>query len=100
MNHDVHLQPVHREYLKAAYELGELKDKNGVSPTEILELLDLSGEAGDRVLDFLVQAGLVVWPAKGEVMLTELGLQKAEELKYGPNRVVIGSSLKAPAPLP
>jgi len=73
----------------AAYELGEVKDKNGVTPAEILELLDLSEEKGDRVLEFLVEAGLVVWPAKGELLLTEVGLEKAEELAYGPRRLVI-----------
>ena len=90
MNRDVRLKSIHRDYLKAAYELGELKDKNGVPPAEILELLDLSEEKGDRVLEFLVDAGLIVWPAKGELLLTEVGLEKAEELVYEPQRLVIG----------
>jgi hypothetical protein len=73
----------------AAYELGELKDRNGVPPGEILSLLGLTEEKGDRVLDFLVEAGMVVWPAKGELLLTEAGLKKAEELAYEPRRLMI-----------
>ena len=84
MNHDVRLQSIHRDYLKAAYELGELKDKNGVAPREILELLALSEEASDRVLGFLVEADLVVWPAKGKLLLTEIGLERAEKLNRRP----------------
>ena len=91
MNRDIRWQSVHRTYLKAAYELGELKDRNGVPPEEILELLDLSEEAGDKVLECLVDAGMIVWPAKGELMLTELGLRKAEELERGSQRPVVGS---------
>ena len=90
MNRDVRLKSIHRDYLKAAYELGELKDKNGVPPAEILALLDLTDEAGDEALEFLVEAGMVVWPAKGELMLTQVGLEKAEELVYEPQRLVIG----------
>lgn len=99
VNHDVRLQSNHRDYLMAAYELGEMKDKNGVAPQEILELLDLSEEASDRVLGFLVNADLVVWPAKGKLLLTEIGLEKAEELKRTLAGLVIGSSPKAPLPL-
>ena len=89
MNRDLRLESVHRDYLRAAYERGELKDKNGVPPQEILELLDLSEEKGDRVLEFLVDAGMIVWPAKGELLLTEAGLKKAEELAYEPRRLLI-----------
>ena len=89
MNRGLRLESVHRDYLRAAYELGELKDKNGVPPQEILELLDLSEEKGDRVLEFLVDAGMIVWPAKGELLLTESGLKKAEELAYEPRRLMI-----------
>jgi 5'-3' exonuclease len=99
VNHDVRLQSIHQDYLKAAYDLGELKDKNGVTPQEILELLDLSEETSDRVLGFLVNADLVVWPAKGKLLLTEIGLEKAEELKRTLASLVIGSSPKAPLPL-
>ena len=98
VNHDVRLQSIHRDYLKAAYELGELKDKNGVAPREILELLALSEEASDRVLGFLVEADLVVWPAKGKLLLTEIGLERAEKLNRRPGRLVIGSSPKTPLP--
>ena len=90
MNRNLRLQSIHRDYLKAAYELGELKDKNGVPPREILERLDLSEEKGDRVLEFLVDAGMIVWPAKGQLLLTETGLQKAQELKYASRRMRIG----------
>lgn len=89
MNRGLRLESVHRDYLRAAYELGELKDKNGVPPQEILELLDLSEEKGDRVLEFLVDADMIVWPAKGELLLTESGLKKAEELAYEPRRLMI-----------
>ena len=91
MNRDVRWRSVHREYLRAAYEQGELKDRNGVPPAEILELLRLTESVGDQVLEFLVDAGMIVWPAKGELMLTELGLTKAEELERTPKRLVTGS---------
>jgi len=100
VNRDVRWQSVHREYLKAVYELGELKDRNGVPPAEILELLDLGEEVGDQVLELLVEADMIVWPAKGELMLTEVGLRKAEELERGPDKVVIGSPQKVNVPLP
>ena len=92
MNRDLRLQSVHREYLQAAYELGELKDENGVPPREILELLELTEEDGDRVLEFLVQAGMVVWPAKGVILLTEVGLEKAKELTRELEKPVIDST--------
>ena len=105
MNRDLRLESIHRDYLKAAYELGELKDKNGVRPDEILELLDLGEEKGDRVLEFLVEAGMVVWPAKGQVLLTEVGLEKAQELEYAPRRLMVAPSQErhlppSPAPSP
>jgi len=100
VNRDLRLKSIHREYLKAAYELGELKDKNGVPPAEILELLDLTDEAGDEALEFLVEAGMIVWPAKGELMLTEVGLEKAEELEHRPERLVIGPPPKTHVSLP
>ena len=100
MNRDLRLQSIHRDYLMAAYELGELKDQNGVPPGEILGLLDLTEEKGDRVLDFLVEAGMVVWPAKGELLLTEVGLKKAEELAYEPRRSMIEPLQQTHVPLP
>jgi len=99
VNRDLRWQSVHREYLKAAYELGELKDRNGVPAAEILEVLDLSQETGDEVLELLVEAGLVVWPSKGELMLTELGVTKAADLEREPTGPVIGSSKKLSGPL-
>ena len=81
MNADLRWQPIHREYLKAVYELGELKDRNGVTPAEILDLLDLGERAGEEALEFLVDAGMLVWPVKGELMLTHLGARRAEELE-------------------
>ncbi len=100
MNRNLRLESIHRDYLKAAYELGELRDKNGVPPADILELLDLSEEKGDRVLEFLVDAGLIVWPAKGELMLTEVGLQKAEELRHRPRRLLAEPLQQTPVSLP
>jgi hypothetical protein len=98
VNRDVRWQSIHRTYLQAAYELGELRDRNGVPPEEILELLDLGEKAGDEVLEFLVDAGMIVWPAKGKLMLTELGLRKAEELERGPQRPAIGSAQERHVP--
>ena len=98
MNRRGCLESVHREYLQAAYELGELRDRNGVPPNEILELLDLSEEAGDEVLELLVEAGMVVWPAKGELLLTELGLRKAQELEGETGRPAVTSPSVTPAP--
>ena len=60
----------------------------------------LGEEAGDQVLEFLVESGLIVWPAKGELMLTELGLEQAQELERGPNQVVVGSPFKTHVPRP
>ena len=54
-------------------------------PREILELLDLSrGERATGSSNSWWRPGLVVWPAKGELMLTELGLEKAAELEREP----------------
>jgi hypothetical protein len=71
------------KYLMAAYELG-------VPPREILDSLDLAEESGDRVLEALVKLGMIVWPAKGELMLTERGLGEAEGFAYEPPRLEIG----------
>lgn len=98
MNRNVRWQSVHCTYLEAAYELGELRDRNGVPPEEILELLDLAEEAGEEVLEFLVDAGMIVWPARGELMLTELGLGRAKELERGPQRRVIRAAEKTQSP--
>ena len=81
MNRDARWQPMHRAYLRAAYELGEARDRNGVAAQEVQDELGLEESQGDEVLEFLVEAGMIVWPAKGELMLTELGLKKVEELE-------------------
>lgn len=98
MNLDTSWLSAHREYLKAAYELGELKDRNGVPPAEILEHLRLGEKKGEAVLEFLVETGMVVWPAKGELLLTELGLRKAQELEGETGRPAVTSPSVTPAP--
>lgn len=87
---------VHREYLKAVYELGELMDRNGVPPAEVLEALDLSEGEGDQVLEFLVESGMIVWPAKGELLLTEIGMDKAQELERTPQASTAPHKIRAP----
>ena len=82
MNGDLRWQPIHREYLTAVYKLGELNDRNGVTPAEVLDLLDLDEETGEEALEFLVDAGMLVWPAKELLILTKLGLKRAEELEH------------------
>ncbi len=96
MNRGIPWQSVHREYLETVYELGELKDRNGVPPAEVLEALDLSEEEGDQVLELLVEGGMIVWPAKGELLLTEAGMDKAQELKRAPR--VLSSSQRVRVP--
>ena len=96
MNRGIRWQSAHQEYLKAVYELGELKDRNGVPPAEVLEALGLSEEEGDQVLEFLVEGGMIVWPAKGELLLTEAGMDKAQELERVPK--VVSSSQRVRAP--
>jgi Mn-dependent DtxR family transcriptional regulator len=71
----------HRDYLQTVYELTEGQDRNGVSPAEVDHRLGLTEEEGWRSLRFLVNAGTVVWPAKGQVMLTTLGLDMAREFE-------------------
>ena len=96
MNRGIPWQSVRQEYLKAVYELGELKDRNGVPPAEVLGALGLSEEEGDQALDFLVESGMIVWPAKGELLLTEAGMDKAQELERAPT--VVSSSQRVRAP--
>ena len=81
MNHDA---PIHAAYLRAAYRLGEGRDRNGVAPPEVEEELGLEEGQGEEVLELLVEAGMIVWLAKGKLLLTELGLKKVEELERGP----------------
>jgi len=100
VNLDTRWLSVHRDYLTAVYELGELKDRNGVSPAEILKHLHLNERKADQVLEFLVGAGMVVWPAKGVLLLTERGLRKAQELEAETGPPVITSLPEAPAPNP
>ena len=52
------------------------------------------------MLEFLVGAGMVVWPAKGVLLLTERGLRKAQELEAETGPPVITSLPEAPAPNP
>ena len=47
------------------------------------EELGIQESQGDEVLGFLVESGTMVWLAKGELMLTELGLTRVEELERG-----------------
>jgi len=87
VNREARWQPVHWAYLRAVYCLGEQRDRNGVAPEEVQDELGLEESQGEEVLEFLVEAGMVVWPANGEIMLTELGLQKAQELVHGPQNL-------------
>ena len=100
MNLDTRWLSVHRDYLTALYELGEVRDRNGVPPAEIRAELYLGERKADQVLEFLVAAGMVIWPAKGELLLTERGLRKAQELKRGTGPAVITQLPEAPAPHP
>lgn len=85
MNRDIRLQPIHEAYLRAAYCMAEKRDRNGVAPLEVRVELGLDEHQGDEVLESLVDAGLVVWPSKGELMLTELGQAMAKTLSARPD---------------
>ena len=85
MNRDIRLPPIHEAFLRAAYCMAEKRDSNGVAPSEVRVELGLDEHQGDEVLESLVDAGLVIWPSKGELMLTDLGQRKAEELNARPD---------------
>lgn len=78
-------QTEHWTYLQAVYALTEGADTNGVAPAVVIEQLSLHEDAADLTLEFLIDAGVVVWPAKGKILLTELGATMARErtLKTG-----------------
>lgn len=63
-----------RAYLQMTFELTELMDRNGVEPIEVEDSLGIFEDEAERTLDALVAMGLLVWPAKGLIMLTEQGL--------------------------
>ena len=73
-------ETVHWLYLTAVYNLTEKADTNGVEPDRILEVLSLEEDEADAILDFLVRAGVIVWPAKGEILMTELGVRTVEQM--------------------
>lgn len=67
------LKPVHLLFLRKAYELSEQNDANGVEPGSVQRALSLGDEEGDAVLESLAEEGLVIWPAKGQVLMTKAG---------------------------
>ena len=73
-------ETVHWLYLTAVCVLTEKADTNGVEPDRILEVLSLEEDEADAILDFLVRAGVIVWPAKGEILMTELGVRTVEQM--------------------
>jgi Mn-dependent DtxR family transcriptional regulator len=64
-----------RAYLLKVFELTEHVDRNGVPLAELEEGLGLAESKGAQLLESLVGAGMIVWPSKGMVMLTEQGLR-------------------------
>ena len=73
-------ETVHWLYLTAVHDLTEKADTNGVEPARIMEALSLEEYGADDILGFLVRAGVVVWPAKGEILITELGITMVEKM--------------------
>ncbi len=83
MDGSANWQPVHLSYLSAVYELGERSDGNGVEPIEVETKLGLDQSQAGKIVEFLVDAGVMVWPAKGMLMLTQPGLKQAKRLFRG-----------------
>lgn len=80
MNRQSSWKAVHRAFLTAVYRLTEMADTNGVEPARVLGMLSLGEDEADAILDFLVRAEVIVWPAKGQVLMTELGVRMAEQM--------------------
>jgi hypothetical protein len=70
----------HWTYLRAVHELAEGADTNGVEPIRVLDHLSLPEEDAEAILEFLVEAGVLRWPAGGEILLTELGAATVERM--------------------
>ena len=70
----------HWTYLRAVHELAERADTNGVEPIRVLDHLSLPEEDAEAILEFLVGAGVLRWPAGGEILLTELGAATVEQM--------------------
>jgi Mn-dependent DtxR family transcriptional regulator len=63
-----------RTYLLKLFELTEQMDRNGASLVALEQSLELANSEGTKILESLVEMGMIVWPSKGMVMLTEQGL--------------------------
>jgi predicted transcriptional regulator len=74
-------ETVHWLYLTAVHDFTETADTNGVEPARVLKALSLEEDEAEAVLDFLVRAGVIVWPAKGEILMTELGVTMVEQMR-------------------
>ena len=74
MKTNARMQHFERAYLFKVFELTEQIDRNGVPLAELEDTLGLAESEGAKILESLVGAGMIVWPSKGMVMLTERGL--------------------------
>ena len=74
MKTNARLQRSERAYLLRVFELTEQIDRNGVPLAELEESLELADSESAKILETVVGEGMVVWPSKGMVMLTERGL--------------------------
>jgi hypothetical protein len=72
------LDAIHRVFLQAAHRLSEQGDANGVEPDGVLDALQMNEEQAESILDSLVNARLIVWPAKGHILLTAAGIELVE----------------------
>ncbi|OFW61869.1 MAG: hypothetical protein A2133_02650 [Actinobacteria bacterium RBG_16_64_13] len=78
MSHQSSWNTLHWAFLTTVYNLTELADTNGVEPARVLEILSLAEDEAEAILDSLVQAGVLVWPAKGQILMTQLGVETVE----------------------
>ena len=75
MKTNTRLERSERAYLLKVLELTKHVDRNGVPLAELEQGLGLAENGGAKLLESLVGAGMIVWPSKGLVMLTEQGLR-------------------------
>jgi hypothetical protein len=79
MSHPLSRETLHWAFLTTVYGLTEMADTNGVQPARVREVLSLTEDEADIIVDSLVRAGVIVWPAEGEILMTELGVRTVEQ---------------------
>ncbi len=74
------LEPVHLHFLRTTHELSERGDSNGAEFGAVQRALGLDEEQGETILEGLVETGLVVWPAQGQILMSQAGTELIEYL--------------------